>query len=185
MAASTAFYGTIRTARAFMGVLIDIDTKLVSIAKVAGDGTDISKIFERATVSAEQFGQSISKALDAYIEFARQGYKGLELGTLSDAGLVAANVGEISAQQASEFLTASLVQWDKSSSEAMGIIDSWNQLSNNFATTVEKLARGHARAGATARAMGLEYDQLNAIIGTVTAATKQSGDEVGKHNCPL
>ncbi len=50
-----------------------------------------------------------------------------------------------------------------------------NNISNNFATTTEKLAKGQSRAGATARAMGLEYDQLNAIIGTVTASTKQSG----------
>jgi TP901 family phage tail tape measure protein len=27
--------------------------------------------------------------------------------------------------------------------------------------------------------MGLDFDQLNAVIGTVTAATKQSGNEVG------
>lgn len=59
-------------------------------------------IFDRATQSAETFGQSISKALDAYIEFARQGYKGDELGILADAGLVASNVGEITAQAASE-----------------------------------------------------------------------------------
>jgi hypothetical protein len=36
-----------------------------------------------------------------------------------------------------------------------------------------------AKAGATANAFGLDMDQLNAIIGTVTAATKQSGNEVG------
>lgn len=136
-------------------------------------------IFDRATQSAEQFGQSISQALDAYIEFARQGYKGADLGILSDAGLVAANVGEITAQQASEYMTASLVQWKKDASEAMSIIDSWNNISNNFATTTEKLAQGQARSGATARAMGLEFNQLNAIIGTVTASTKQSGSEVG------
>ena len=61
----------------------------------------------------------------------------------------------------------------------MGIIDSWNEISNNYATTTEKLAAGQARAGATARAMGLDFDQLNAIVGTVTASTKQSGREVG------
>lgn len=76
-------------------------------------------------------------------------------------------------------MTASLVQWKKDASEAMSIIDSWNNISNNFATTTEKLAQGQARSGATAKAMGLEFDQLNAIIGTVTASTKQSGSEVG------
>ena len=87
MSASTIFYGTVRTAKEFGSILIDIDSKLVSIQKVVDNGTDMSTIFDRATQSAEKFGQSISQALDAYIEFARQGYKGDELGTLADAGL--------------------------------------------------------------------------------------------------
>ncbi|MGE7840772.1 phage tail tape measure protein [Lysinibacillus sp. NPDC093712] len=121
----------------------------------------------------------MSKALDAYIEFARQGYKGDELGTLADAGLIASNVGEITAQSASEYLTSSLVQWKMEAKDAMKIIDSLNNVSNNYATTTEKVFRGLARSSATAKAMNLDFDQTTAIIGTLTASTKQSGDEIG------
>lgn len=76
-------------------------------------------------------------------------------------------------------MTSALTQWKMETSEAMGIIDSWNAISNNYATTVLKLAEGQAKAGATARAMGLDFDQLNAVIGTITATTKQSGSEIG------
>lgn len=185
MAASTAFFGTIRTAREFGSIIVDIDTKMTNLAKVMDEDTDFDAVFDRATQSAERFGQSISNALDAYTEFARQGYKEEELGILSDAGLVASNVGEITAQKASEYMTASLIQWKMDAKDAMGIIDSWNEISNNYATTTEKLAAGQARAGATARAMGLDFNQLNAIIGTVTATTKQSGNEVGREHCPF
>lgn len=179
MAASTAFYGTIRTAREFMTIIIDIDTKMTELAKVMSEDTDFEALFERATQSAEKFGQSISQVMDSYAEFARQGYKGDELGTLADSGLVAANVGDMTAQKSSEYMTASLIQWKKDAKDSMSIIDSWNEISNNYATTTEKLAQGQARAGATARAMGLDFDQVNAIIGTVTASTKQSGNEIG------
>lgn len=179
MAASTLFFSTIRTAKEFMSIIIDIDTKMTDLKKVMSDGEDFGAVFDRATLSAQKFGQSISQALDSYIEFARQGYKGDELGALADSGLIASNVGEMTSQKASEYMTASLVQWKKDAKESMGIIDSWNEISNNYATTTEKLAAGQARAGATARAMGLDFDQLNAVVGTVTASTKQSGDEVG------
>ena len=66
---------------------------------------------------------------------------------MSNAGLVASNVGELSAQEASEFMTASMAQWSMETSEAMGIIDSWNSISNNYATTVKKLAEGQSKAG--------------------------------------
>src|SRR5699024_3697405 len=117
--------------------------------------------------------------LDAYAEFARQGYEGVDLTNFGNAALIASNVGEISAQEASEFLTAASAQWQEGSEAAMGQVDSWNEIANNYATTVEKLGEGHAKAGATAKAMGLDFDETNAIIGSLTAQTKQSGSEIG------
>ncbi|WP_186321348.1 phage tail tape measure protein [Bacillus sp. FJAT-22090] len=179
MASSTLFYGVIRSAREFGSIIVDIDTKMTNLAKVLSDDVNIEEVFDRGAASAEKFGQSISASLDAMAEFARQGFSGNELGILTDAGLVAANVGEITVQKASEYLTASLIQWKMDAKDAMEIIDSFNEISNNYATTVEKLSQGNARAASTARAMGLDFNELNGIIGTVTAATRQSGNEVG------
>lgn len=180
MVASTMFYGAVRTATTFASVIVDIDKKMTDLKKVMSEDTDFGKVFEDATHSAETFGQSISSTLDAYNEFAKQGFKGDELQYLSNAGLVASNVGDIEAKKASEYMTASLLQWEMQAKDSMSIIDKWNELSNDYATSVEQLAQGQAKAGATARAMGLDFDQLNAMIGLVTASTRQSGHEVGK-----
>ena len=61
----------------------------------------------------------------------------------------------------------------------MSTIDQWNEISNNYATTAVKIAEGQARAGSTARAMGLDFEQTNAVISTLTATMKQSGSEIG------
>lgn len=177
--AATAFYAPIRAAQSMTDTIITLDTKMTELKKVMADGTDFGSIFNQATESAVKFGQSISDAMDSYIEFAKQGFKGEDLQSLADSGLVASNVGDITAQKASEYMTASLIQWNMDAKESMGIIDSWNNISNQYATTTEKLAQGQAKAGATAKAMGMDFDQLNAVIGTVTAATKQSGNEIG------
>lgn len=124
MAASTAFFGAIRTSREFMEIILTIDTRLTDLKKVMDDSTDFEKVFDRATESAERFGQSIANAMDSYIEFAKQGYVEEELGILADAGLVASNVGDITAQKASEYMTSALVQWKLDAKDAMGIIDS-------------------------------------------------------------
>ncbi|WP_341323360.1 phage tail tape measure protein [Solibacillus sp. FSL H8-0523] len=179
MAATTIFYSSIRTAREFMSIIVDIDTKMTSLAKVMSADTDFEKLFDSATASAERFGQSISQVLDAYTEFGRQGFKGQELVDLSNIGLVAANVGEITSQKAAEYLTATIIQWQMEVSEGSKVIDSWNEISNNYSTTLEKLAQGHSRAAASAKAMNIDFNQTNAIIGSLTAATKQSGTEIG------
>ena len=181
MLASTAFYGVIGTAREFGSIIIDIDKKMTDLKKVMSPDTDFGAIFDQATLSAETFGKTISETMDAYNMFAKQGFKGQELQVLSNASLVAGNVGDIEAGKASEYLTASILKWDKDTSEAMSVVDSWNEISNNFATTVENLAQGQAKAGATARALGMDFNQLNAVVGTLNARTKQSG----KSHCPL
>ena len=70
-------------------------------------------------------------------------------------------------------------QWETTGNQAMRQVDSLNEVSNKYATTVEKLAQGQAKAGSTAKSMGLTFDETNGIIGALTAKTKQSGDEIG------
>lgn len=177
--ASTSIYGTIAATQNLLTVIIDVDTAMTNLRKVMSQDTNFDKVFDSATDSAERFAKTITETLAAYETFAKQGYKGDDLQFLGDAGLVASNVGEIDTTAASEYLTSALVQWNKETKEAMGIVDSWNELSNDYATTVEKLAQGHGRAASTARNMGLSFDQTNAIIGSLTASTKQSGREIG------
>ncbi|MFJ7982428.1 phage tail tape measure protein [Lysinibacillus xylanilyticus] len=179
MVASTAFFGAIRTIKEFGTIIVDIDTKMTDLKKVMADGTDFGKVFSDATEQAKEFGQTISSTLDAYSMFAKQGFKGEELNDLASAGLVAGNVGDIETGKASEYLTASILQWNKQTNEAMSIVDSWNEISNNYATTVENLAQGQAKAGATAKALGMDFNQLNAVVGVLNAKTKQSGNEIG------
>lgn len=161
------------------GVIREVDDGLVSLKKVMDQDTNFDKLLLTAIDSSEKFARSLGESLDAMEEFAKQGYLESDLKNLTEAGLVAANVAELTSSQASEYLTSSLIQWKKETSEAMSVIDSWNEIANNYATTSEKLAQGHTRAGATAKLMNLTFDETNAIIGSVTAATKQSGTEIG------
>ena len=179
MAASTMFYASVRTAKEFYQIIVDIDTKMTDLRKVMADGTDFGAVFDVATGSAEKFGQTISQTMDSYIEFAKQGFKDVELEFMADAALVASNVGDVTAQRASEFLTAAVLQWEMDSNQAMGVIDSWNEIANNFATNLDHLATAGMKSASTARSMGLDFHQLNGIVGTLTATTKQSGAEIG------
>lgn len=177
--ASTLFFGAIRSGKMFMDIITEIDSKMISLAKVMGDGADLESVFERANSAAIQFGQTIGGVLDTYTEFARQGMNEADTAVFGNAALVAANVGEIDAKQAAEYLTSISAQWETQATDAMRQVDSLNQISNEYATTVEKLAQGQAKAGSTAKSMGLTFDETNAVIGALTAKTKQSGDEIG------
>nr|WP_275590270.1 phage tail tape measure protein [Mammaliicoccus sp. P-M59] len=179
MGATTLFFGAIRSGQMFIDTITQIDSKMITLQKVMPDSTNMADIFNQANEAALNYGQTISGVLDVYAEFARQGFKGEELTQFGNAGLIAANVGEIDPKQASEYLTSMSAQWETDANQAMRQVDSLNEVSNNYATTVEKLAQGQAKAGSTAKSMGLNFDETNAVIGALTAKTKQSGDEIG------
>ena len=179
VATSTMFYGSIRSARKFMEIIVDIDTKMTELRKVMADGTDYDAVFDRATESAERFGQTISDTMDAYTEFARQGYEEEELGFLADTAVVASNVTESTTEEAAGFITAALIQWNKGAEDAMLLLDQWNELSNNYAVTASQVMEAQAKSGSVAQTMGMDLEQSNAALATVIASTKQSGSEIG------
>src|SRR5699024_7954602 len=176
---STLFFGAVQSARTFVTTIVEIDSKMVTLQKVMSDSANMDEVFNNANIAAERFGQTISGVLDAYAEFARQGYEGADLTNYGNAALIASNVGEVPVQEAAEYLTASGAQWKQDSQDAMSNIDSWNEISNSYATTLQKLGEGQAKAGSTAKAMGMDFDETNAVIGALTAQTKQSGSEIG------
>ncbi len=179
LGATSIFIGIPRLVNAAIDTIVDLDSKLVQLKKVMSDDTNFDQIMARATDSAREFAKTLSETMDTYIEFSKQGYSQEEIPLLADAALVTSNVGEMAAGQSAQYLTSALVQMKLEAKDAMSVIDSWNNVSNKNATTVEKLAQGYSRAAAVSKTWNLDMHELNAIIGTVTAATKQSGNEVG------
>lgn len=179
MAATTIFIGIPRLIRNTIDTLVDLDTKFINLQKVMNQDTNFDLIMQKATDSAKEFGKTLSETMDSYTEFARQGYKEDEIPLLANAALITSNVGEMDAGKAAEYLTSTLIQMKLEAKDAMSVIDKWNNISNNNATTVENLAQAYARAGSVMKVWNISMDEANAIIGTVTAATKQSGNEIG------
>jgi TP901 family phage tail tape measure protein len=179
MGAMTLFYGSIRSTQLVLENIISIDTAMTNLRKVMSDSTDFTKVFDDANDSAERFATTIQGALDAYQVAAKAGFGQDDLKFITDAALVTANVGEMSQEQAAESLISTLIQYKKEAKDAMSVIDAWNNISNKNATTVTNLSQGFSKAAATANSFQLSIHELNALIGTVTASTKQSGNEIG------
>jgi TP901 family phage tail tape measure protein len=179
LASGTAIFGTIHTFQEFTRVIVEVDTAITNLKKVMAPDTSFEDMLDGAIAKGEQFAKTISGVLSSYETFAKQGFNQQQIDEMTDAALITSNVGELEAGQAAEYLTSSIIQLKLETKDAMSVIDAWNSVSNQNATTVEKLAQGHARAASTARSFGLDMHELNAVIGTTTAATKQSGNEIG------
>jgi len=175
----TVFYGSFRSLQNIVDTVKEVDTAITNLQKVMNRDTNFSAMLDSAIDKAKNLGQTVTDVLSSFELGAKQGLNTEDIGYLTDASLITANVGEMEAAQSAEYLTAAIAQMKLEYKDSMSIIDAWNNISNNNATTIEKLAAGHTRAGATAKSMGLDIHELNSVIGTLTQVTKQSGKEIG------
>ncbi len=180
--AATAMYAPIRALQSGLQTLKELDSLMVDIAKVTNlTAREMENLVNRSFDAASALGQTAQSYLAAVAEFSRAGYEGQAEG-LAELALLSQNVGELTSEQATEFLLATDAAYKyKGSQEGlMKVLDGMNEIDNKFATSIAKVAEGITVTGSIAANAGVGIDELSAALGTMTAATQRSGSEAGR-----
>lgn len=179
---TTLIYAPLRALQAGLQTLKELDTLMVDIAKVTNlTANEMKNLVARSFDAAGALGQTAQSYLSAVAEFSRAGYEGQAEG-LASLALLSQNVGELTSEQATQFLLATDAAYKyKGSQEGlMKVLDGVNEIDNKFATSIEKVSDGITVAGSIASSAGVGVDELSAAIGTMTAITQKSGNEAGR-----
>jgi len=128
MAAMTMIYGPLRGLQDMLNIITEIDTQLTEMKRVMDEPTNMESILRENIELANQLGQSLTAVNEAYIGFARQGFDQQQALDLTRAALVASNVSDLTAEESMDNLTAAIVQFNKEASDAMAIVDAWNEV---------------------------------------------------------
>lgn len=128
---------------------------------------------------AYQTGRNFEEATEIAINFARAGYEYNDVLLLTRAGLLAMNVAELDATQASEGLISVLTQFNLGATHAIDVIDKLNEVSNNYPVSAEKLIKALQRTGSAAANANLTIDQTIGLITALSKATGRSGENLG------
>jgi len=178
--ATGAVYGALNGLRQSVTTITEVDFALTGLRKVyQGHVGDIQGMADAAVNMAERYGSSISAVIDGMRDWARQGYRAKEVVELTTVSLLAQNIAEMSAVDATRYLTAALNQFDLQASTAMATLDAWNELSNRYAATTRDIAEGVARLGRTAADAGLSIQEASAMVTVLIERTKRSGAQIG------
>lgn len=180
MAASTLFYQPIRQAQEFINILISVDDQLISLQKVMDEDTNFTKMLESATDAAFEFGRTIDGALESYNTFAKMGMSEDDTIAMGRSSMLLATVGDMNDSDASELLSAAMLQFNKTGKESIEVVDSWNEVSNNFAVTSNDLAIAISRSGQSADIAKTSFDELNGMVTAIQASTRRGGAQIGR-----
>ncbi len=161
--------------------VIELDAAMTELKKVTNLTDQAYASFaNKAAQTAKKVGASVADTINATADFARLGYSVKEASSLAEAALVYKNVGDgiDDISIATESLISTLKAFGIEADNAMGVVDMFNEVGNNFAISSLGIGEALRRSASALASAGNTIEQS---IGLVTAMNSvvQDPDSVG------
>lgn len=174
-----AIAGLKRSFTEALATMKDVDDEMVTIRKVTGATTEeLNRIEKQAYDTASAYGVAADEYLNSVANFSRAGY-GEQASALAELATKTQIVGDTDAETAQQFLLSmdAAYKYQGSIEQLTKALDGANEIDNNYATSIEKIAEGLGKVAPIAAQAHVGADELTAAIGTITAVTQRSGTE--------
>lgn len=144
-----------------------------------GSTEEAKLLADQTLILAAANGRSTQEAAEASVAWARMGLTRTQILVAMETSLRAANVAEISAAESTAYLTANYKAFGQTIAEIPATLDYINSLSNKNAVAPKEIFEGLSRSAVIAKEAGITFQELAAIIATVSAETQRPGAEIG------
>lgn len=155
----------------------EIDAALTELKKVT-DETDATyeAFLQTAAKTAGVIGSTVSEFTNATADFARLGYNLAEATELAKAASVYKNVGDgiTNISQASESIISTMKAFGIEAEGAMGIVDRFNQIGNNFAISSTGIGEALQRSASALYEAGNTIDESIALVTAANSVGRSS-----------
>ncbi len=160
--------------------LVKTEDSVIALQRVLpqGSATD-GEISSRLYKIAQDYGQTFDNVSQIAENFARTGMSWADTIKATEAAVLALNVAELDATEASEGLISILTQFNKETSDLTEVVDKLNKTADKNPVTTEKLLKALQRTGAAAKNANFSLDDTIGIITTLSKATNRSGENLG------
>lgn len=160
--------------------LVKTEDSVIALQRVLpqGSATD-GEISSRLYKIAQDYGQTFDNVSQIAENFARTGMSWADTIKATEAAVLALNVAELDATEASEGLISIITQFDMSTAQLTETVDKLNKAADNNPVTTEKLLKALQRTGAAAKNANINLDDTIGIITTLSKATNRSGENLG------
>lgn len=176
------FYGAAQSIRYALKEMKSMSDEMIVYQKVT-KATDqqMEQIRKQSYATAKAYGQTPTDFLSAAQEMARAGY-GEQASAMADLAVKTKLVGDITAEEASKFLLAvdAGYKYGGSIEQLSAVLDSANEIGNNYATSIGKISEGMTLVASLAGQVNVPINELIAALGTMTAVTQRSGSEMAR-----
>ena len=158
----------------------EMDTAMTELRKVSdASPEDLVAYFDDAVDSAKELGSSVKDMISATADWSRNGYNLPDSKQLAEVAVLYKNVGDgIDIDSANESLVSTLQGFQMSSEDAIKIVDSFNEVANNYSISSAGIGEALKRSAAAFNAANTDLNQAIALI-TAGNEIVQSPEKVG------
>lgn len=175
--ALNSFVGTLETA---YGYAKDLNKSLTNIRIVTENSAEDMALFaEQANKAAKALSTTTVDYTDAALIYYQQGLTEQEVLDRTETTIKMANAAGVSAQTASDQLTAVWNNFYDGSKSLEYYADVMVRLGADTASSSDEISEGIQQFAAVAETVGLSYEYAASALATVTATTRESANTVG------
>lgn len=168
--------------RQMASAVVEVDTAMTELKKVTNESDATYDTFlENASSRASELGATLSDVITASADFARLGYNIDDASTLADAAIVYKNVGDgiENISDASDSIISTMQAFGVDASDAMSIVDKFNEVGNNYAISSDGIGQALLRSASAMEAAGNTLDETIALT-TAANTVVQNPEKVGR-----
>lgn len=172
-AISSIFYQVINAARGLVNTAIELDSAFTELQKVT-DLTmdDFDELTEKAYNLGSEVAKTTTETINAMTEFAKAGYS-VEESTdiLAKNALMWTNIadGTVDASESANMIISVMKAFNIEAEGTTHIIDSLNEVSNNFAVSSGDLSNSLTKSSAVLANAGVTFEEQ---LGLITSGTE-------------
>lgn len=159
--------------------LVKTEDAVIELNRVLDDPQPTQEVANRLYDIAYAYGSTFENASTIAANFARAGKSWNESLQATEAALLAMNVAELNATEASDGLLSIIAQFDMETSDLIDVVDKLNKTADKNPVSTQKLLQAIQRAGSAAKNANVSFDQTLGLITAISEATNRSGQNIG------
>lgn len=133
IAATTIFMGGIHQLKNSINYVVEMDTAITNLSKVTNLSVEqLDQMRLKSIELGEELGRTSVQIAKSMAEFGRVFKDTESITELSKVAVMTSNVTSLTADEAAKALNTTMITFKKDVSDAMGILDSFNEIQNNF-----------------------------------------------------
>lgn len=156
--------------------IVSVDDQMRDLKKVTNETNQEYESFkDKANATAVALGNQTENVIAATAAFAQMSYSYKDAQELAKNAIIYQNVGDMSQEEATKGLIATMKAFNMNAKDSMEIMDKANEVSNRYAISVQGINDALTRGGSALHVAG---NDLSQTISLITAANSAIQDQI-------